>query len=493
MKIKIAYSLLLVLVIVGCMPQSKYTPNKYDVPQKFRIADVNSKRDTAVIDANDSLVMQIDTSTLLWKKYFRDAGLVTLIQKGLENNFDVRVALKKLEQQNLQFKQANMEFLPTISGTVANSNWQYRSENFYSNPSSNWYNQAGETAPSSMYNYTAQNITGLNFNWEIDVWGKIRSQKAQKKFSYLATVEAKNAIQTKLVSEIASGYYQLLLLYAQLNVAESNFGLSERTLRMVELQYKSGNTTALAKQQTKSQMLVAKALIPSLKQQISEQENELQFLTGALPSDIAIDKDNFDVIFQALDKSYEVPLEMVKFRPDIRQAEYELFAANAKVGVAQTNQYPRLVIDLGVGVNSMLPQNWFNIPGSLFGSIIGGITQPIFNKNRNRLAFKSAKLDREMKEIDLQKKVYQSIVEISNVLTAMKSLDEQIEIAAEQVKNSQLTIFQSNLLFNSGYATYLEVINAQRVALESELRYNKLKEDRIQLKIKMYKALGGGW
>lgn len=481
-----------IILLAGCMPQSKYQPQKFNMPEHFRVAQVNSKEKDSVL-RGDSLIFRIDTSHLAWKHFFRDTNLIQLIETGLKNNFDVREAYKRLEMHRLQFKQSNLEFLPSLNATAANSNWQFRSEDFYSNPASNYYNELGTNAPSTLYGYTMQHMTGLNFSWEIDIWGKIRSERANKLFNYLATTEAKNAIQTKLIADIASGYYQLLLLYAQLQVAESNYELSKRTLKMVELQYQSGNTTALAKQQTRSQMLVAKSLIPQLKLQISEQENELQFLTGALPSEISLNHENFENLFKSLERNYSVPLELVRYRPDVRKAEYELWAANAKVGVAQTNQYPKLVIDLGFGVNSMLPRNWFNIPGALFGSLIGGITQPIFNKNRNKVALKTAKIEREIKEIEVQKKVYSSIIEISNVLTAMNSLDEQIEIAAEQVKNSQLTIFQSNLLFNSGYATYLEVINAQRVALESELKYNNLKQQRLQLKVKLYKALGGGW
>src|SRR5690606_3075054 len=231
-------------------------------------------------------------------------------------------------------------------------------------------NESGTNAPSTLYGYTMLHMPDLILSWEVVIGGMIRSESANKLFNYLATTEAKNAIQTKLIADIASGYYQLILLYAQLQVAESNYELSKRTLKMVELQYQSGNTTALAKQQTRSQMLVAKSLIPQLKLQISEQENELQFLTGALPSEISLNHENFENLFKSLERNYSVPLELVRYRPDVRKAEYELWAANAKVGVAQTNQYPKLVIDLGFGVNSMLPRNWFNIPGALFGSLI---------------------------------------------------------------------------------------------------------------------------
>lgn len=481
-----------VIVLAGCMPQSNYTPESFDVPDNFRIAEVNTGTDTIAF-TGDSMIFKVDSSKLAWKNYFKDEKLVKLVEAGIENNFDVRQAYKRIEMYRLQFKQSNMEFLPSLNATLANTNYQYRSENFYSNPSSNWYDHNGQTPPATLYNYTNQNLSGINFSWEIDIWGKIRSQRAEHLFNYLASVEGKKALQTQLVADIASGYYNLLLLYAQLQVAESNFALSERTLRMVELQYASGNTTALAKQQTKSQMLATKALIPALKQEISEQENKLQFLTGSLPDEMNIQEDNFEQNFNSIERSYEVPLDIVRYRTDIRQAEYELWAANANVGVTQTRQYPSLVIDLGIGVNSMLPVNWFNIPGSLFGSLIGNLTQPLFNKKRNKTAFEQAKLEREIKEIEVQKKVYGAIMEISNILTIMNALDEQIEIAEEQVATSELTISQSNLLFNSGYATYLEVITAQRVALESELKLNSLKEKRLQMKIQMYRALGGGW
>ena len=479
-------------VLIGCMPQSKYKPQEYEMPEEFRIASVQVKFDPSRY-IGDSMIFKMDSSHLAWQHFFKDQKLVDLIQKGLEENFDVRQAYKKVEIARMSFRQSNMEFLPSVSGTIANPNYQYRSEDFYSNPASNWYKESGTEAPSTMYAYTMQNITGLNFKWEIDIWGNIRSKRAQELYSYLATDEGKKAVQTRLVSSIASGYYNLLMHYAQLEVAESNFALSERTLKLVELQYTSGNTTALAKQQTRSQMLVAKALIPKLKQQISEQENELQFLIGGLPGELDIDKSMFEPVFNAIERNYSIPLEMIRYRTDIKQAEYELWGANAAVGIAQTNQYPKLVIDLGFGVNSMLPRNWFNIPGALFGSVIGNLTQPIFSNKRLKTKYEQAKLQRDIKEIALQKEVYGAVMEVSNVLTMMHSLDEQIAIATEQVQNSQLTIKQANLLFNSGYATYLEVINAQRVALESELKLNQLKEDRLQLKIKLYRSLGGGW
>lgn len=490
MKIKISILLLIGFVLVGCMPQSKYTPEEFDMPDNFRVSEVSSI-DSEQDFTGDSLVYQMDSTKLAWNYYFHDNQLVELIKSGLEHNFDVRQALKTIEMHNLQFKQSKLELLPSVNATIGNPIYQYRSKDFHSPENGKWYD--GKTAPENMFLYRAQNITGLNFNWEVDIWGKIRSQKEDVYHQYLATLEAKNAVQTQLITDIASGYYNLLSLYSQLDIAQSNYELAKSTLAVVELQFNAGNTTALAKQQTKTQMLVTKALIPRVKQQISQQENRLQFLTGKLPDKIVIDNLTFDEVFSVIEKNYELPLEVVKFRPDVKQAKERLWSANARVGVAQANQYPKLVIDLDFGVNSLLPTNWFNIPGALFGNLIGNLTQPIFNKKRLKTAFKQAELEREIAELEFQKTVYNAINEISNLLTWMNSLDIQIEIAEEQVFNSELSIFQSNLLFNSGYATYIEVIDAQRTALENDLHLNQLKEERLQLKVLIYKALGGGW
>lgn len=477
-------------VMLGCLPQSKYTPEEFDVPENFRIVETLTEHEEKEF-TGDSIVHTLDSSKLAWQHYFKDETLIDLIQKGLNHNFDIRMAIKNLEIYHLQYKQAGMELLPDIHASIASGDYQWRSKEFYSNPNGKWYSD--KDAPENMYFYRGQNITGINLSWEIDVWGKIRSQKAEHFYHYLSTLEAKKAVQTKLVADIATSYYKLLALYTQLSIAESNYNLSNRTLRMVELQYESGNTTALAKQQTKSQMLATKALIPRIKQQISVQENNLQLLTGSTPESIEVNPSEFENTFTNVEKNYSIPLSMVSYRTDVSKAEQELWAANARVGVSQANRYPRLAIDLSFGVNSLLPANWFNIPGALFGGIMGNLTQPLFNKKRLKTKFEQAKIDREVKEIQLQKTVYQAIHEISNLLTLMSSLDEQIKIAEEQVINSELTITQSNLLFNSGYASYLEVINAQRVALESEIQLSQLKEERMQLKVLMYKALGGGW
>lgn len=477
----VIFGVALLTLLHSCVPQSNYTQPEFYIPDNYRTQD-------SVALPQDSVgIADID-----WQTFFEDEKLVALIQRGLQYNFDMQNAIKNIEISDQKLRQAKVAWLPSLSMDAGNAAIQYRSKNYYSTPSSRWYEHKGSDAPESMYINSSQYISSLALSWEIDIWGKIKSQKAEALANYLQTFEARKTVQTELISKIAEGYYNLLLLDAQMDVAQTNYELTKNTLKIVELQHEAGQVTSLAIQQTRSQMLVAKALIPSLQQQIGIQENALSLLTGQLPEAIERDARLSDLSYnEAL--STGIPLYMVRRRPDVLTAELGLKAKNAAVGVTQTNRYPSLQIDLTGGVNSMLTENWFNIPGSLFGSVIGKLTQPVFNSRKLKTAFEVAKLEREQAEIDLQKTVYTAINDVTDALIVLQSLREQIDIAEEQVATSRLAIKQSNLLFNSGYASYLEIINAQKVALENELNLNKLKQHKLLARLQLYKSLGGGW
>lgn len=188
-----------------------------------------------------------------------------------------------------------------------------------------------------------------------------------------------------------------------------------------------------------------------------------------------------------------VPLYMVSNRPDVKAAELDLRSANAQVGVAQAYRYPTLTISATGGVNAMLPQNWFNIPGALFGGIISGVAQPVFSQRRLKTQHEIAKLERDKAEIAFQQLVLDAVNEVTNSLVMVEKLKEQHEIAEKRVATSRLGVKNANLLFKSGYATYLEVITAQSNALNSELDLVSVKQEQLNAKVALYRALGGGW
>ncbi|TXK31166.1 hypothetical protein FVR03_19785 [Pontibacter qinzhouensis] len=218
----------------------------------------------------------------------------------------------------------------------------------------------------------------------------------------------------------------------------------------------------------------------------------LRLLTGRMPGPIPRHSRLNDYLIED-SVSAGVPLAMVSHRPDVRAAELELRAVNAQVGVAQSYRYPTLTIDAAGGVNAMLPQNWVNLPGALFGGIIGGLTQPVFLRRTLKTRYDVAKLDRDRAEIAFQQRVLDAVNEVTNALITLEKLNEEYQIGLRRVETSQLGVKNANLLFKSVYASYLEVITAQASALDSELSLVALRQMQLNSRVELYRALGGGW
>lgn len=444
--------------------------------------------------SGDSLSDSVGLADIPWREFFTDSAMIDLIDSALRFNHDIQRALKNVQIANQYVKRAKAAPFPQVEADVAGVNQQRRSENFYSNPSSGWYGDdgPGSDPPDVLFNYQSQYYSMLGTSWEIDIWGKLRWQKEAAVAEYLQTDEARKAIQTSLIAAIANGYYNLLMLDAQMEVARRNLRLNDSTLRIVKLQYDAGEVTALAIQQTESQKLIAASLIPSLEQEISIQENALMALTGRMPDGVIRANSLADL---PTDDAFSVgvPLHLLRNRPDVRSAELALQAANAEVGVAQAFRYPSLTISASIGLNAMLPQNWLNIPGSLIGGFIGGVTQPVFSGRRLKTQHEVAKLERDKAELGFHQSVLDATTEVSNALIMVQKLRERYDIAAQRVATSQQAVQNANLLFRSGYASYLEVITAQSNALNSELNLTSIKQQQLNAKVELYRALGGGW
>ncbi len=476
------YTLYLFFLLCGtcfysCKVGKNYVKPEFELPVAYQVPD--------------SAVHLADSIMLPWSSFFDDTVLVELLHHAIAHNFDMQGVLKDVAIADQYFKRSKAAFAPTLDADILGINRQYRSQYFYSNPSSGWYDQSGTEPPPTMYNYQSQFYNSLQMSWELDIWGKLRRQKEAAKADYFQNYETRKLFQTNLVAQIAEDYYYLLMLDEQLEVARRNFHFRDSTLRMVALQYEAGEVTALAVQQTRAQVLVAAALIPQLEKEIEIQENALKLITGALPAHIPRSA-QLSAIQQNTILT-NLPLYLVQNRPDVLRAEYELVAANANVGVAQAYRYPNLTISLTGGLNAMLPQNWFNLPGALFGGLVTGLSQPLLNKRKLKTDYEVAQLQRDKAEIDFQKSVYEAVVETENALLTINKLQEQLLIAEEQVRVAQEAVGSADLLFKAGFATYLEVITAQSNVLDSELNLVTLKANILSARVQLYRALGGGW
>lgn len=463
------YSLFATLLMVtGCKVSRDIKAPQTEVPQEYRNAAAST--DTATI------------ASIQWKEFFPDAGLQELIGKAITNNFDMQVALKNLEAAQLQLRQTKWNNIPQANLSVA-ANTTIPSEN-----SLNGISLKNFLQTSHIEDYNAS----VSLSWEADIWGRLRGRKKEALAQYLKTEEARKLIQTNLVAGVAQGYYNLLMLDSQLDIAKKNLALNENTLRIVKMQFDSGQITSLAVQQTEAQKLRAAQIVPMLEKEITIQENALSILTGALPAEIKRNS-TLDLTPLHNELSSGVPSALLSHRPDVKTSEYELAAANARVGVTKASMYPALNITAAGGLNSFKSNNWFNMPASLFGMVAGSVTQPLLQRRQLKTQYEVAKVEREKAVIAFRQSVLNAVGEVSDALVRVEKLKEEQQLAAERVANLQKATTNADMLFKSGMANYLEVITAQSNVLQSELDLAALKRDQLNAVAQLYRSLGGGW
>ena len=457
----------LVTFISSCKIGKEYQRPTVELPKQFN----------NVSFADTSSIADIE-----WKKFFTDPDLQALISKGLTYNQDLLVAMKNMEIAQQRMKQAKLILLPDL-------NAQITAQTF--NPSNNSLNGISTNSflgKNHIENYQA----AVSLSWEVDIWGKLRNQKDATLAEYLQTYEAAKAVQTQLVSDIAQGYFNLLMLDKQLDVARSNLALNDTFFLATQLLRNAGLANSLAVERASSQKQTTELLIPQLEQDIAIQENALQVLAGQLPSRVSRSARLQDFVVPDY-LSTGLPVSMVSRRPDVRSDEMALMAANAQVGVAQANMYPALNITAGGGFESFKSSNWFNIPSSLFGIAAGAVAQPIFQRRRLKTEFEVAKLQRDQAVIQFRQSVLKAVGEVSDALVQVDKLRQQDQVAASQVDTLHHAVFNARLLFRSDFANYLEVITAQADALQAELNLASIKRQQLDATLELYRALGGGW
>lgn len=467
-KIKeILVSTLVIASAVSCMPKLALDKVSPELPETFQYT---ATADTASV------------ANLQWRQFFHDPVLQDLIEKGIKNNYDLQIALKQVASSQERMKQAKYMQYPEVGFGVTGQITR-PSDNSLNGQSINLF-----LGKSYVEDYNA----AFNLSWEADIWGKIKNQQEVSKMQYLQTYEATKAIQTQVVAAISQGYYNLLMLDKQLEIAKSNLELSKNTLHITEKIWQSGDATSLGVQQSKAQKEYTELLIKQLEQNIKIQENALSILVGENPTKISRTIEMSDT---SLPQNFSagLPAAMVSRRPDVRQQELVLLESNALIGIAQANMYPSLKITANGGVNSFKIDNWFQIPASLFGSALGGITQPVFQKRQLKTNLNVAKIQREKNVLAFRQSVLNAVGEVTDALVSNESLKVQEEKASEQVNTLKSGIQSAEKLYKSGLVNYLEVITAQGNSLQAELNLASIKRQRLSSIVDLYRALGGGW
>jgi multidrug efflux system outer membrane protein len=473
MKLNYRYSAVVAIaaavsILASCTVSKDVAAPDMNLPQTFR---------NTAADADTTSV-----ADLPWQTFFGDDKLKTLINEALLHNNDLLAALKNIDAAESAFKQAKLGNIPNVDVAATASD---------ARPSDHSLDNI-EVAEILHQSYLTDYTVAASLSWEADIWGKIRSKKAEALAGYLSSAAAKKALQTRIIDDLAKGYYNLLMLDTQLGIARRNMALADSSLILAQVQYRAGAATSVAVQQASAQKLTAAAYIPQFEQEIALQETAIGLLTGKFSADV--DRTgSVDAIAIPEKIASGLPAAVLGQRPDVQQAELELVRENAEVGYAKAAMYPSLTISAQGGVDAIKASNWFNIPASLFGIVAGSIAEPLFEQKRLSTAYKIAKDKRDNTVFAFRQSVLNAYGEVSDELVQLDKLKARQEIILERTDALQSANKNTMVLFKTGSASYLDVIVAERGLLESELELASIKKERLNAYVDLYRSLGGGW
>jgi len=388
------------------------------------------------------------------------------------NNIDLQIALKNIDYAQQTHNSAKLGILPSLT---------LGAQDIRNNSSDNGVRKTPQ-----------EYIASASASWEVDIWGKIRSRSQSALASYLKTQEAAKAVRTRLVADVAVGYYNLLMLDEQLDVLRKNLALADTTLRMIQLQYTAGQVNDLAIRQQEAARQSIAGSIPLIEQNILLQENALSTLCGRMPGPIRRNQLLFGE--KVVDDLFPgIPAAVLQNRPDVRAAELAVRGANADVDEAGTMFYPSLIVTAQGGVSALRSSEWFNVPGSLFSVLQGSLLQPLFQRGQLKANFEQSKIKRDQAELAFKQSMVKAVEEVSDALVRLDKIKTQEVIAQERVVTLQHAVTNAAMLFNSGMATWLEVIVVQTNALNAELTLADIRRQHLAAMAELYRSVGGGW
>ena len=427
-------------------------------------------------------------ASLDWRTFFADEDLGRLIEQALAHNFDLQIALQRIEVARAQASRISGARLPEI-GLVASASMR-RFGDYTMDGAGNAATQIrpGERVPV----HYPELFAGLQATWEPDLWGKLAKLGGAARARYLASLEGANLVVANLIADLAIAYYELLAVDEMLAITRESMAQQERMLGLMSIEKQAGRTTELAIQQFAAQLASTRALASSMAHQQRALENQLAILAGRLPAAISRTRGLLEREVPSV-LATGVPSELLRRRPDIRAAELAVQAAHYDVGAARAAFYPRLRITARLGYQAFNPKFLLSTPESLAYSLLGGLVAPLVNRSGIRAELEIANAMQLEAMARYQQVVIRSFAEVSTELFRIARLGEVVDQHRQKVTAIAETVTAADALFRAGRATSLEVLHAHQNTLQSRLELVGALRDRLVARVKLYKALGGGW
>jgi multidrug efflux system outer membrane protein len=457
-RIYISIALLLGLFFLDAC---KVGPNyqKIEVP-----TETNYRFNTATTEADTVL-------NLRWWELFNDPVLDTLIVVALEQNKDVLIAASRIEQARAKLGFTKADMWPKIdySGNYSNGNLLL-----------------GQSVDGTQENIFA----GASLSWELDFWGKFRRANESERANLLATEYGYRSVQMGLISTVANSYFQLLDFKMRLEISEKTLDMRDSSLYIIEQRFEYGIIPAIDVNQAEIQRAIAASSIPQYERRVAQTENALSVVLGINPGAIEIGKELID---QPLPDTIPtgLPSILLERRPDILQAEQNVVAQNALIGVAVAQRFPSISLTGILGVASNEFSSLFT--GGAAWSVGGNLLGPLFhfNKNKRRVDIERAKTEQSVYSYELT--VLNAFREVEDALVGIETLKRELSARGDQMNAAVNARELSAQRYDKGVTSYLEVLETQRSAFDAELLYSGTLQQLFNSYINLYNALGGGW
>jgi outer membrane protein, multidrug efflux system len=455
-----ALSLVALLALGGCLLGPNYERPAVDTPPAFRFAESDAK----------------DLVNTAWWEQFQDPALNELIATALADNKDVKIAAARVEQFLGQFTTTRSQLFPQVA---AGFNAQRERV-----PLGTTQLPAGAGPVFNQFQAT------LSASWEIDFFGKLRRQTEAARASLLASEEGRRATILTLVASVASSYVNLLSLDRQLDIAKSTAASREASVNVFQLRFSGGEVSQMELAQSQSEYQASLATIPQIELQIAQQEDALSILLGHNPQPIARDRELDDLAMPAVPAG--LPSELLERRPDLRQAEQDLVAANALIGAARALYFPSISLTGLFGTASGQFSSLFTGPARLW-SYAGAVTVPIFTAGGISGQVKQAEAQQQQALFQYQKSIQVAFQEVADALVSLQKTREQLVVQGKQVDALRTYSRLARLRYEGGYTSYIEVLDAERSLFNAQLTYAQTQGVVFTSAVSLYKAMGGGW
>lgn len=448
--------ILLALTLASCTVGPNYQRPAVTVPQTFRAQEEAQ---------TPSLADQA------WWDVLQDEALQALIKDALRDSQDLHLAAWRVEEARANAGIAKSERYPQVDVAAG------------------WTRGREEILPGQHETFDYYHAS-LRASWEIDLWGRIRRLNEAARAQYLATEEARHGVELSLVSEVATAYYELRALDFQLEIATRTAGTFADTHALFQRRLEAGLASSLETASATASLASTQASIPDLERQIAATENRLAVLLGRTPQEVrrglALDAQPLPPAIPA-----GLPSDLLERRPDLRQAEQELIAANAEVGVAVADFFPRISLTGLFG--GVAPQVQDILDSGRAWSVGAGLLAPVFQGGRLKNEHRAALARWEQARAVYARDVNQALAEVSTALVAYQKLADVERQRADSVKAYKEAVEVSNQRYLSGLADYFEVLEAQQQLFPAENALAQTRFARLQTLVQLYRALGGGW